>query len=77
MIDLVFCLHQRSQNSPYLMGLAAVYASIRAHTRVKLCLYVLHDDSVDGLSKSMLEQSLVPGDRLLFRHASSVPEAYE
>ena len=59
------------------MGLAAVYASIRAHTRVKLCLYVLHDDSVDGLSKSMLEQSLVPGDRLLFRHASSVPEAYE
>ena len=59
------------------MGLAAVYASIRAHTRVKLCLYVLHDDSVDGFSKSMLEQSLVPGDRLLFRHASSVPEAYE
>ena len=76
MIDIVFCLHQRRENSPYLIALGATYASIRESTRASLHLHILHDDSVGANSKALLEQIVSKGDQISFRHASLVSEAY-
>ena len=77
MINLVFCLYLRSQDSPYLIGLAATYASIRANTRARLRVNILHDDTLLDGPKEMLKQSLGGEDEIVFCHASVVPEAYE
>ena len=76
MINLVFCLHQRHKNSPYLIAIGAAYASIRESTTASMHLHILHDDSVGIESKLLLEQIVFEGDQVSFRHASLVPDAY-
>lgn len=44
---IITCLHDRDGSSSYLKGLAALYVSIRQHTRTPLHYYIVYDSSVD------------------------------
>ena len=74
-IELVFCLHQTSSDSPYPMALAANYISIRQRTNHPLRLHVIVDSTVEESSLQRLRATLKADDQLCVLHASAVPEA--
>jgi len=74
-IELVFCLHQKSPDSPYPMALAATYISIRQRTNHPLCLHLIVDSTVEESSLQSLRSTIKADDELRVVHASEVPEA--
>jgi len=74
-IELVFCLHQKSLDSPYPMALAAAYISIRQRTHLQLRLNLIIDSTVQDVNLERLNLMLKGSDQLRVLHAASVPEA--
>jgi len=74
-IDLVFCLHQKSPDSPYPMALAATYVSIRQRTNHLLRLHLIIDSTVQKCSLQRLRDTIKAEDQLHVLHASAVSEA--
>lgn len=74
-IDLVFCLHQKSSDSPYPMALAANYVSIRQRTSHLLRLHLIVDSTVEESSLERLRATLQGDDQFCVLDSSAVPEA--
>ena len=71
-IELVFCLHQKSPDSPYPMALAATYVSIRQRTNHLLRLHLIIDSTVQKCSLQRLRDTIKAEDQLHVLHASAV-----
>ena len=74
-VHLAFTLCSKSQFSPFPMGLAAVYSSIRQNTDSRLFIHVIVDETVCAVVRNKLSSSLACGDEIFFYEASCIQES--
>ena len=68
-VHLAFTLCSKSQFSPFPMGLAAAYSSIRKNTAARLFVHVVVDETTSAVVRNKLSASLAWGDEIFFYEA--------
>lgn len=74
-VHIAFTLCEKSPHSPFPLGLAAVYASIRRRTQEKLHLHVIVDDSVSAETRLRLAKTVGWEDQIQFYESYVVGES--
>jgi len=71
-VNVAVTLHQRDDDN-YVRGCAALYASLRTHTRRPLLLHVIHDETLSAASRQRLAQSVGGNDSIAFIDVNRFP----
>ena len=74
-VHIAFTLCEKVANSPFPLGLAAAYASIRERTRERIYLHVIVDDSVSSVTRQRLSETVRCEDRIHFYESDVVQES--
>ena len=74
-IHIAFTLCEKVAPSPYSLGLAAAYSSIRTRTQEKIHLHVIVDDSVSEETRQRLFDTIHYEDRIRFYESDVVQES--